>query len=470
MATIGEESGAGVSDRDAYAIRRLAISSMIQATADTKARIAEASKTRRSGEMLELKLGDLVELYRKPVTKDAVGWHGPAEVVNLTSLQDGLLHVKWQGRVLAVRIQDVRTAMVYFSFLMNPSGPIKTFKAEVENQTATVLRLGWMRQGQNGVECQGNRSHSNLLVAGLYLSAVCMNLQGVIGFRRGVNAQNLLAVSFDDTLLLWWNVHDSSFSQWYHCFLPGNQLLNVPRITGDPNAAIVQFLMVDMTEVMSLRQVAPDVAHLGGSHEPDMANTNDKTDEVLRTRGPKPLADGPKHVSSESPVDNAAETSPTANDDSTVAVIERTNNILDRDEALLNVDKCREAMVLELMRWVKHGAWKRGKITDATNVLKSKWVLKWKDVQDGQAKSRKIKARLVAQGVLDKQSTDTYAGTSHVGVKRLLITVAVQRQWFLWSADISEAFLRGLTFKELHEEGGELREVPRTMILRVKFW
>eukprot|EP00435_Cladocopium_sp_Y103_P059791 s677_g21.t1 len=95
----------------------------------------------------------------------------------------------------------------------------------------------------------------------------------------------------------------------------------------------------------------------------------------------------------------------------TVAVIERTNNILDRSEALLNVDKCREAMIQELMRWVKRGAGKRGKKCDATNVLKSKWVLKWKDVQDGAVKSRKIKARLVAQGFLDRQSTDAFAGT-----------------------------------------------------------
>ena len=80
----------GFSDRDAYTIRRLAISSMIQATADSKARIADSSKTRRSGELLELKLGDLVEFYRKPMNKDTTGWHGPAEVVNLTSLQDGL--------------------------------------------------------------------------------------------------------------------------------------------------------------------------------------------------------------------------------------------------------------------------------------------------------------------------------------------------------------------------------------------
>ena len=91
------------------------------------------------------------------------------------------MHVKWQGRVLAVRTQDVRTAMVYLTFLMSPSGPIRTFKAEVENQTSGAVRLGWMRQGQNWIECLANRTHSNLLAAGLYLSAVCMNLQGVVG-------------------------------------------------------------------------------------------------------------------------------------------------------------------------------------------------------------------------------------------------------------------------------------------------
>ena len=242
MPTVGEESGVGVSDRDAYAIRRLAISSMIQATADTKARIAEASKTRRSGELLELKLGDLVEFYRKPLTKDASGWHGPAEVVNLTNLQDGLLHVKWQGRVLSVRIQDVRTAMVYLTFLMKPSGPIRNFQSRSRKPVRMHVAFGLDETGsKTGLNVRRNRSHSNLLTAGLYLSAVCMNLQGVIGFRCGTHAQNLPAVAFDDTLLLWWNVHAPGLSEWHHCFLPGNQMLNLPRITGDHDAAVVQF-------------------------------------------------------------------------------------------------------------------------------------------------------------------------------------------------------------------------------------
>ena len=65
----------------------------------------------------------------------------------------------------------------------------------------------------------------------------------------------------------------------------------------------------------------------------------------------------------------------------------------------------------------------------------------------------------MAQGFLDRQTTDTSAGTSTRWGQRLLIAIAVQQGWSLWSADISEAFLRGLTFKELHEEGGELRQV-----------
>lgn len=93
-------------------------------------------------------------------------------------------------------------------------------------------------------------------------------------------------------------------------------------------------------------------------------------------------------------------------------MIERVNNILTRDEALQHVDECKDAMLLELMRWIKHKAWKRGRREGAGNILKSKWVLKWKDIGLGKDKTRKIKARLVAQGFLDQQMTATFAGTS----------------------------------------------------------
>ena len=76
------------------------------------------------------------------------------------------------------------------------------------------------------------------------------------------------------------------------------------------------------------------------------------------------------------------------------AVIERANNILTRQEALENVDRCRRAMVKELLRWNGHNAWRRGSKASARNALQSKWVLKWKNIQG----ERDVKARLVVQG------------------------------------------------------------------------
>ena len=59
-----------VDDRDADRLRHLALQSMLQATAEAKARRAEQAKTRRSGELLQLGPGDVVEFWRKASAKD----------------------------------------------------------------------------------------------------------------------------------------------------------------------------------------------------------------------------------------------------------------------------------------------------------------------------------------------------------------------------------------------------------------
>ena len=84
------------------------------------------SKTRLAVEQLELQPGDLVDFWRKPATKDESGWRGPARVVELGD-KDGdessATTVKWQGRSLPVRTQDLRRALVYLVFLaFRPAG------------------------------------------------------------------------------------------------------------------------------------------------------------------------------------------------------------------------------------------------------------------------------------------------------------------------------------------------------------
>ena len=53
---------------------------------------AAHSKTRPAGELMNLELGDQVEFYRSPATKDLVGWRGPGTVVDLSAMTDGIIH------------------------------------------------------------------------------------------------------------------------------------------------------------------------------------------------------------------------------------------------------------------------------------------------------------------------------------------------------------------------------------------
>ena len=77
-------------------------------------------------------------------------------------------------------------------------------------------------------------------------------------------------------------------------------------------------------------------------------------------------------------------------------------------------------------------------------------MLKWKTVSG----ERKIKGRMVAQGFKDKQQdVQTYSATSTRWSQRLLVIMATQQGRSLISADISEAFLRGLTYQELLDSG-----------------
>ena len=65
---------------------------------------------------MDLKLGDFVDSDRTPQNKDASGWIGPAQVVNLTDLASGRIDVKWQGYIYSCQVRHVRPALIFFTF------------------------------------------------------------------------------------------------------------------------------------------------------------------------------------------------------------------------------------------------------------------------------------------------------------------------------------------------------------------
>ena len=128
-------------------------------------------------------------------------------------------------------------------------------------------------------------------------------------------------------------------------------------------------------------------------------------------------------------------------------VIERDLPTLSREDMQTYAKEVAEAQRLELERWINLKCFVRMPKTLAKNRIDSRWVMKYK-VIDGK---KEIKARLTVRGFKDMESDtlQTFAGTATRWGQRMVCSVAAQYGWELWSADVSMAFLRGLTFKEI---------------------
>ena len=530
-------------------LRSLAVQSMVQAAAEDRIKRAEATRTRPAGELRELQVGDLVEIYRPVLNKDVSRWNGPASVTDLTSLVDGLIGVRWQGRNLQVRVQDCRRALaLVFAPIMfgRGSSPIEMLRRAAESFKG-CMRVGWIKHQTSWIACEGNRNFDDILAAGLHVAAVNLQLVGVFSVRFGSRMKSLPGLFCDEALLFWWV--PPNFESWNHVFMSGHKSINLYGLGGD-NVCFIQFLMEDSVAIAQIRKLNADMANIGGVHDPRMPIVREvpsfrpvsKTKMITDAESQSPqqpvehydistprnsdnqLIDNPEHerepsletdandvtldeghtsdheatvawtCAASAPmapclVYHSAEVFVLEQDDepaeleidpklspylvtrldlkllkpnetvvmqynvgeasqsSSNAVIERTHNVLTRDEAIQNSELCRLAMVKELNRWQKHGAWKRMPLKDSHNLLKSKWVLKWKQIGG----KRDVKGRLVAQGFQDRQNLSTFAGTTSRWGQRLVLAIATQFSWPLISADVSEAFLRGITFKQLAE-------------------
>eukprot|EP00971_Amphidinium_carterae_P351019 6491860-Amphidinium_carterae.1 len=114
-------------------LRETALAAMVQSFAQDRIRRAEQAQSRQSVQQLHLSTGDLVDFWRTPIGKERAGWRGPATLVDChTAAESGILHVKWQGRVLSVAAVDVRPHMVLYAWLTMESSAHRLIVGHVE--------------------------------------------------------------------------------------------------------------------------------------------------------------------------------------------------------------------------------------------------------------------------------------------------------------------------------------------------
>jgi hypothetical protein len=75
---------------------------------------------------------------------------------------------------------------------------------------------------------------------------------------------------------------------------------------------------------------------------------------------------------------------------------------------------------------------------------------------------KQVRARFTVRGFQDMQKggLSTFASTASRWGQRIVVSTAVNRGWELYSADVSQAFLRGMTFADLAKiQGEKVRQV-----------
>jgi hypothetical protein len=145
------------------------------------------------------------------------------------------------------------------------------------------------------------------------------------------------------------------------------------------------------------------------------------------------------------------------------AVIERDTDTLTSTEMRLHAGDIAAADLKELQTWQHYKCMDRVPRHTCSNIIDCKWVRKWKVEEQSDGTTRRyIRSRLTVRGFKDRDADnlDTFAATSTRPSQRIVCSIAAQKKWTLSTADISKAFLQGITYQQLHEQTGQpLRDV-----------
>ena len=101
--------------RQAARVREVSATCLIEANARAIVERADRSKTRGCVELSDHKPGDRVDLWFEPKNKDQRGWRGPGAIASINA-EDGNFSIRFQGRTLDRRNQEVRPHIDYLVF------------------------------------------------------------------------------------------------------------------------------------------------------------------------------------------------------------------------------------------------------------------------------------------------------------------------------------------------------------------
>ena len=263
-------------------LRELAITAITEATAKSRMQLAERTNTRSTAEAQQLQAGQLVEIWRAPPSKDLVGWRGPCEIISVAGQDDGVIDVRWRGRTLAVRAQDVRAA-VLFMFLTfydnDEEEPMTSVRNFLKGISHGIFVLAYVQTPEGWRMSKAAKDNPNLYQAVLHIAAYKLGLRACVGARLGRCISHLNGlVDIESCVLLWWPArHPSLYKSWSH---PGQAQVPLKQLfEGEifEETCWIQFLCTDRIQARVIRKDNPLDITLGYDPEDDGRDYPDDT-------------------------------------------------------------------------------------------------------------------------------------------------------------------------------------------------
>ena len=155
------------------------------------------------GELLALRSGDPVEIYRR-TTKDRPAWVGPA-TVKVTDMEHGKIMVQWQGRHLEVPLEGVRRAMIFATFFFDDSlqayptqshDTVKLVRKALEHVRSRRVLLGGISDVAGWRLTKETKDYNDVFVALLYIAQNLVRVPNVIAVRLASGVKSIPSVSY----------------------------------------------------------------------------------------------------------------------------------------------------------------------------------------------------------------------------------------------------------------------------------
>ena len=175
----------GVHSKHVTRLRELALQSIVAATAQDRVQRALTTQTRVSGEVMDYRTGESVDIFRQPASKEQSGWRGPCEIVSVANVSDGYIEVKYHGRALSVRIQDIRRALVYVTLLDDDYPQLRTLQQHIlEMKPGSFQTFAVVHDVKGWVLSKMAREKPQIFRAGLFVGVNTFHLR-CLGVRLG---------------------------------------------------------------------------------------------------------------------------------------------------------------------------------------------------------------------------------------------------------------------------------------------